>query len=204
MRRCTWLFSISFLLLSFSSLSFAAIVVSPEGTKKQAASKTNGAGPSAGPSTKLPEEEIVPFDQNTGQAPPLPTPKPNPYTKPTKKEDTTSNLTNLEGLEKPSLVTQGAALALMSLLPFLIMMLSSFVKIVVVLSLLRSALGVQQAPPNQVINGVALLLSIYVMFPTGVKMYDVATTAMASRPMPKEILSGESAAYIIEIASVTR
>lgn len=113
-------------------------------------------------------------------------------------------ITDLTTLDRPSLVTQGAAIAFMSLLPFLVMILSSFVKIVVVLSLLRNALGVQQAPPNQVINGIALLLSIYVMFPTGVKMYDAASVVIARKEMPKELMSGESAAYILEVASAAR
>ncbi len=60
-----------------------------------------------------------------------------------------------ENFRRPSLLTQAAVLSLLALLPFVVMILSSFMKIVVVLSLLRSALGVQQSPPNQVINGVA-------------------------------------------------
>ncbi len=68
-----------------------------------------------------------------------------------------------EIFRRPSLLTQAAVLSLLALLPFFIMILSSFMKIVVVLSLLRSALGVQQSPPNQVINGVAFLLSVYIM-----------------------------------------
>jgi type III secretion protein R len=51
-------------------------------------------------------------------------------------------------------------------------MVTSFTKIIVVLSLLRSALGLQQAPPNVVLNGIAIVLSVYVMFPVGQKMSD--------------------------------
>src|SRR5579872_2589008 len=82
----------------------------------------------------------------------------------------------------PSLVTKLAVLAGLSLLPFAIMLLTSFMKIVVVLSLLRNALGVQQTPPNQVLNGIALLISIYVMFPTGLKMYQAAETVIKTSP----------------------
>jgi len=113
-------------------------------------------------------------------------------------------VTDLSLLERPSLVTQAAAIVFMSLLPFLVMLLSSFVKIVVVLSLLRSALGVQQAPPNQVINGVAFLLSIYVMFPTGVKMYDAAKVVTDRKIAPQELISGDSAAYILEVVAAAR
>jgi type III secretion protein R len=50
-------------------------------------------------------------------------------------------------------------------------MVTSFTKIVVVLSLLRNALGLQQVPPNLIINGLALVLSIYVMYPVGKEIY---------------------------------
>ena len=59
-----------------------------------------------------------------------------------------------------------------ALAPFVAVMVTSFTKIVVVLSLLRSALGLQQAPPNVVLNGIALVLSVYVMFPVGQQMAD--------------------------------
>lgn len=111
---------------------------------------------------------------------------------------------SLQGLERPSLVIQGGALVFMSLLPFLIMILTSFVKIVVVLSLLRSALGVQQAPPNQVINGVAFLLSLYVMFPTGVRMYDASKELFDSPNIPKELISADSAEFVLAVASRAR
>jgi type III secretion protein R len=54
---------------------------------------------------------------------------------------------------------------IISLAPFVAVMVTSFTKIVVVFSLLRNALGVQQVPPNLIINGLALVLSIYVMYP---------------------------------------
>jgi len=59
---------------------------------------------------------------------------------------------------------------LLSLAPFVAVMVTSFTKIVVVLSLLRNALGVQQIPPNLVLNGLALVLTIYVMYPVGQAM----------------------------------
>jgi type III secretion protein R len=59
----------------------------------------------------------------------------------------------------------------LALMPFVAVMITSFTKIVVVLSLLRNALGLQQVPPNLIINGLALVLSIYVMFPVGDKIY---------------------------------
>lgn len=58
----------------------------------------------------------------------------------------------------------------LALAPFVAVMVTSFTKLVVVLSLLRNALGLQQVPPNVVLNGLALVLSIYVMYPVGVQM----------------------------------
>lgn len=65
--------------------------------------------------------------------------------------------------------TPGSALitvVLIALAPFFAVMVTSFTKIVVVLSIVRSALGLQQTPPNVVLNGLALILTVYVMYPT--------------------------------------
>jgi type III secretion protein R len=62
-------------------------------------------------------------------------------------------------------ITVVLLLVSLSLAPFLILLVSSFVKMVVVMNLVRNALGVQQVPPNMVLNGLAIMLSIYVMFP---------------------------------------
>jgi len=59
-----------------------------------------------------------------------------------------------------------------ALLPFLALLVTSFAKIVVVLGLLRQALGLQQVPPNMVINSLAIILSIYVMAPIGTHAAD--------------------------------
>ena len=106
---------------------------------------------------------------------------------------------NAQGaLGQPTLITKLAVLAGIAVLPFAIMLLTSYIKMIIVLSLLRSALGVQQTPPNQVLNGIALLLTIYVMFPTGLAMYNSAKQAIHKSP-PQEIFSGQSAVYLIDI-----
>ena len=73
---------------------------------------------------------------------------------------------------------------LLAMAPFVAVMVTSFTKLVVVLSLLRNAMGLQQVPPNVVMNGLALILSVYVMYPVGVEMQDrlatLPTTAKAS------------------------
>ncbi|MEZ5307629.1 MAG: type III secretion system export apparatus subunit SctR [Pyrinomonadaceae bacterium] len=58
----------------------------------------------------------------------------------------------------------------LALAPFGLIMLTSFVKLAVVFSILRNALGTQQVPPNQVITGVALILTIFIMAPVVEKM----------------------------------
>lgn len=105
-----------------------------------------------------------------------------------------------ENFKRPSLITQAMVLSMLSMLPFIIMILTSFLKIVVVLSLLRNALGVQTAPPNQVINGIAFMLSLFVMYPTFLQMYSAAQTTVASIKAPESMISAETPAYIIAIA----
>ena len=63
-----------------------------------------------------------------------------------------------------------------ALAPFVGVMVTSFTKIIVVLSLLRNALGLQQVPPNVVLNGMALVLTVYVMLPVGLEMAERART----------------------------
>jgi type III secretion protein R len=112
-----------------------------------------------------------------------------------------STLTSAMNIKAPSLISQGVALGLLALMPFIVMMLTSFLKIVVVLSLLRTALGVQQAPPNQVINGIAFMLSLYVMYPTGLKMYDIAQEKSSELHAPQSIISPDSPQYIVALAT---
>jgi flagellar biosynthetic protein FliP len=57
-------------------------------------------------------------------------------------------------------------MGLLTILPALILMMTSFTRIVVVLAILRQALGLQQSPPNQVLIGLSLFLSLFVMAPT--------------------------------------
>ena len=61
-------------------------------------------------------------------------------------------------------------LGVLSLLPFLVMMTTSFVKMVAVLSILRTAVGTPQIPPNSIVTGLALVLSIFVMSPVLVQI----------------------------------
>ena len=62
----------------------------------------------------------------------------------------------------------------LSFLPAVLLLMTGFTRIVIVLSLLRQALGTQAAPPNQVIVGLSLFLTFFVMGPTFDKVYDEA------------------------------
>ncbi|HHH43989.1 MAG TPA: flagellar biosynthesis protein FliP [Gammaproteobacteria bacterium] len=62
----------------------------------------------------------------------------------------------------------------LSLLPAALMMMTSFTRIVIVLAILRQALGTQQSPSNQVIIGLSLFLSLFVMMPVFDQVYDDA------------------------------
>ena len=76
-------------------------------------------------------------------------------------------LTTIAGDGKPlSLSLQVLLLmSLLTVLPSLILMMTSFTRIIIVLSILRQALGLQQTPPNQVLVGLSLFLSMFVMQP---------------------------------------
>jgi flagellar biosynthetic protein FliP len=81
------------------------------------------------------------------------------------------NLPDLNGDGKPNdgpgqSVLVILLLTVLAVAPALLIMLTSFTRIVIVLSLTRNALGLQSIPPNQVVIGLSLFLSIFVMFPT--------------------------------------
>ncbi|MPZ09732.1 MAG: flagellar type III secretion system pore protein FliP [Kiloniellaceae bacterium] len=67
-----------------------------------------------------------------------------------------------------------ALITVLSLAPSILVMMTSFTRIVVVLSFLRTAMGLQQTPPNSVIISLALFLTAFVMMPTLEAVYDQA------------------------------
>jgi len=66
-------------------------------------------------------------------------------------------------------------LTVLTLAPSILIMMTSFTRIVIVLAFLRNALGLQQMPPNQVLIGLALFLTFYIMAPVG---YDINNNAI--------------------------
>ena len=68
----------------------------------------------------------------------------------------------------------------MSLLPFVAMIATSYLNIVIVMSLIRNALGIQSIPPNMVINALAMILTFYIMAPVFSESWDIATAEAAA------------------------
>jgi flagellar biosynthetic protein FliP len=105
-----------------------------------------------------------PASAQVPEAPTAPTPTvPAPGTAPAD-NDVTIELPSADEPSQSVLII--VLLTLLSLAPALVVTLSSFTRIVIVLSLTRNALGLHNVPPNQVIVGLALFLSVFVMSPT--------------------------------------
>jgi type III secretion protein R len=77
-----------------------------------------------------------------------------------------------------------AALALLAVVPLVVLTLTSFVKISVVLSLVRNAIGAPDAPSGLVVTGLSLVLTFFVMAPVGIDMVHAAAEAPAVTKVP--------------------
>lgn len=91
------------------------------------------------------------------------------------------------GLDRFSLIF---IFALLGLAPFILMVVSSFLKIVVVLSLIRNALGVQQIPPNTIVNSIAIMLSIFIMAPIAQDTYAILKDKPLDYKKTENIMTG--------------
>jgi type III secretion protein R len=91
-------------------------------------------------------------------------------------------------VQLPDPVTLIAVLAALALVPFIAIMVTSFVKLSIVLSLIRQALGVQQIPPNSAIYGLAIILTVYIMAPVGMSIYDQLKDRDLSLSNPEQLL----------------
>jgi len=80
-----------------------------------------------------------------------------------------------------------ALVTVLSIAPSILIMMTSFVRIVVVLSLLRTALGLQQSPPNSVIISLAMFLSLFVMTPTLTDAYRQGIEPMMNNTVTTEV-----------------
>jgi len=79
-----------------------------------------------------------------------------------------------------------ALVTVLSLAPSLLVVVTSFTRIVIVLSLMRSAIGVQQTPPNTVIIGLALFLTAFIMEPTFVKSYNEGISPLINEEITEQ------------------
>ena len=95
----------------------------------------------------------------------------------------------------PSLSTSIQILLLMSaltLLPAALLMMTCFTRILIVLAILRQALGLGQSPPNQLLVGVALLMTVFIMKPSLDRIYDGAYAPMVAGAMGADIALGRA------------
>jgi flagellar biosynthesis protein FliP len=76
-----------------------------------------------------------------------------------------------------------ALMTTLSLLPSLLLMMTSFVRIIIVMSILRQALGTGQTPPNNVLVGIALFLTIFIMTPVFTDVYENAVVPYMEQGM---------------------
>lgn len=85
-----------------------------------------------------------------------------------------------------------ALLTVLSLAPGILIMLTSFTRIVVVLSMLRNALGLQQTPPNTVIISLALFLTLFTMMPVAKMIYYEAYVPYQAKTISNEVALGNA------------
>ncbi len=74
----------------------------------------------------------------------------------------------------------------LSLLPAALMMMTSFTRVIIVLAILRQALGTQSSPSNQILLGLALFLSLFIMMPVFDRVYDDALEPYLEEQMPAQ------------------
>lgn len=79
-----------------------------------------------------------------------------------------------------------ALMTALTVLPSLVLGMTAFTRIIIVLSILRQALGTQQTPPNQVLVALALFLTFFVMQPTMTQFYDEALSPYLDGQMPAD------------------
>ncbi len=77
-------------------------------------------------------------------------------------------------------------MTLLTVLPSVLLMMTGFTRIIIVLAILRQAIGLGQAPPNQVLVGLALFLTLFVMQPTFARIEREAYAPFAAQTLPAE------------------
>ena len=105
------------------------------------------------------------------------------------------------GVQSYSLTLQLLALmTVLTLLPSMLLMMTSFVRIIIVFSILRQALGTGQTPPNQVLAGLALFLTLFIMQPVMMDVYNNAILPYMNQGMAfEEALAAAEAPIKVEL-----
>ena len=110
-----------------------------------------------------------------------------------------------------------ALMTLLGLLPIMVLMMTSFTRFIIVLAILRQALGLQQTPPNKVLTGIALCLTLLVMRPVwttinqqAIQPYQAEQISLtealqrASSPLKKFMLAQTSKPALAQIMSIAK
>lgn len=106
-------------------------------------------------------------------------------------------------------------MTLLGLLPIMLLMMTCFTRFIIVLALLRQAIGLQQSPPNKILTGIALVLTILVMRPVWTQVYQEAVIpyqaneislkqalANGEAPLKKFMLSQTSSTSLAQIMTI--
>jgi flagellar biosynthetic protein FliP len=171
-------------------LACAALVLAVAGSAARLAAQ-EAAAPGVLPPDALPAVELPPAKDT---APAAATPSVSPAPAPVPAADHEFSLpaalggpeqwTSPEGLSSSLQVM--LLLTVISLAPALLMMTTCFVRIIVVLGLLRQALGTQQLPPSQVTTSIALFMTLLVMWPVWSQVYSQAVVPYTSHEITLE------------------
>ncbi|MFC1596246.1 flagellar type III secretion system pore protein FliP [Candidatus Margulisiibacteriota bacterium] len=84
------------------------------------------------------------------------------------------------------------ALAAVSLIPFFLFTMTSFLRVVIVLGMIRNAVGTQQVPPAQVIVSLALFMTIFIMSPVWNEVYDTAVKPYSDGKLSQSVMFQEA------------
>ncbi|MES1206094.1 MAG: flagellar type III secretion system pore protein FliP [Pseudomonadota bacterium] len=110
--------------------------------------------------------------------------------------------TSAGGVTPPSPLIILLVMAALSMVPFVLLMTTCFVKVAVVLSILRSAIGTPQVPPTQIITGLALILTAYVMAPTGERMWAAVHPVSGAVSGATNVGGGAAGAEVFSVQTV--
>ena len=108
---------------------------------------------------------------------------------PSMAESLTLDLGNANGSFSGRMIQLFLIFTVLSVAPSLIIMVTSFTRIIVVLSFLRNSMGLQQSPPNMVLISLAMFLTIFVMEPTFEKAYQQGVVPLIEEKIKKEVLA---------------